>query len=56
LDNKRRKEQTRKQKQADKEARKQKRLAERPLSTEGSGETDPDLAGLVAGPQPPRED
>ncbi len=52
MDNKRRKEQTRKLKQQDKEARRVKRLAERPLNPELADGQDADLAGLFPGPQP----
>jgi len=52
LDNKRRKEQTRKQKQADKEARRVKRIAQRRLHPELAVGQDADLAELIPGPQP----
>jgi hypothetical protein len=52
LDNKRRKEQTRKQKQVDKEARRVKRAAERRMYPELAVGKDADLAGLIPGPQP----
>ena len=56
MDNKRRKEQSRKQKQQDKEARRQKRAAEKRPDSEVPPGEDPDLAGLVPGPQPPLTD
>lgn len=52
---KRQKEQLRDQKKKQKEERKQQRHAEAATKPTVDGE-DPDLAGLVPGPQPPRED
>ena len=52
---KRQKERARQERQKQKLERKTQRTAERrerPATTEG----DPDIAGIVAGPQPPRED
>ncbi len=51
MNEKRRKEQIRKQKQQDKEQRKARRLAEKKSNPEGS-RLDADLEGIVAGPQP----
>jgi hypothetical protein len=54
--NKRRKEQERRQWQEQKAARRQQRIEEarnRPAAEEGE---DPDIAGIVPGPQPPPED
>jgi len=52
---KRQKERARAEKQREKEARRQQRRTERTERPEGGGD-DPDLAGIVPGPQPPRED
>ena len=55
---KRRREQTRKQNQQDKEQRRLKRIAERKINPAAATDPatatdkDPDLAGLVPGPQP----
>lgn len=54
---KRQKEQARQEHKKEKAARKEERKrlkAERPPRQ--PGDEDPDLAGIVAGPQPPRED
>lgn len=53
---KRRKEEARKEWQKTKAERRAQRQAEK--EERGSGETgeDPDIAGIVPGPQPPRED
>jgi hypothetical protein len=52
LNEKRRKEQLRKQKQLDKQARRAKRAAERRMHPESPIDRDADLAELVPGPQP----
>jgi len=49
---KRRREQARKQKQQDKQQRGLKRIAERRINREAAADKDPDLAGLIPGPQP----
>jgi hypothetical protein len=56
MDNKRRKEQSRKQKQQDKEARRQKRASEKQADPALPPGQDPDLEGMVPGPQPPLTD
>jgi hypothetical protein len=53
VDNKRRKEQSRKQKQQEKEARKQRRASEKQADPARPAGEDPDLEGMVPGPQPP---
>ena len=53
---KRQKEMARAQKQKDKEARKEERQKERDTRpARQPGEVDPDIAGIVPGPQPPLE-
>ena len=56
MDNKRRKEQSRKQKQQEKEARRQKRVSEKLNDPALPPGQDPDLEGMVPGPQPPLND
>ena len=51
---KRRREQTRKQKQLEKQQRRVKRAAERRLHPEPAAGQEADLAGLIPGPQPGR--
>jgi hypothetical protein len=51
---KRRREQTRKQKQLEKQQRRVKRAAERRLHPEPAAAQEADLAGLIPGPQPGR--
>jgi len=57
---KRQKELARQQRRQDKLARRTQRTKERPegdpLSPPGPPAEDPDIAGIVPGPQPPRED
>ncbi|CAE6789973.1 conserved hypothetical protein [Nitrospira defluvii] len=50
---KRQREQTQRERRTQKEAHRLKRKTEGPKL---QGQDDPDLAGMVAGPQPPRED
>ena len=50
---KRHREQTRQERQQNKEARRAQRKIEKPVSTPLNGQEDPDLAGMVAGPQDP---
>ncbi len=52
---KRDKERQRQERQRDKDAKRQLRRDEKPSKDAGSGE-DPDLAGIVAGPQASRDD
>jgi hypothetical protein len=55
--NKRQKERNRQDKQREKEAMKQQRKQEKVPRAAGAEGEDPDLAGMVAGPQPiPEED
>lgn len=55
--NKRQKERNRQDKQREKEAMKQQRKQEKVPRAAGADGEDPDLAGMVAGPQPiPEED
>jgi hypothetical protein len=57
--NKRQKERQRQDKQREKEAKRQQRRhdkAQRPTSEGGGGDIDPDIAGIVPGPQPPAEE
>ena len=50
---KRHREQTRQERQQTKEARRAQRKTEKPVSASPDGQEDPDLAGMVAGPQDP---
>lgn len=50
---KRHREQTRHERQQNKEARRAQRKTEKPVSASPDGQEDPDLAGMVAGPQDP---
>ncbi len=52
---KRRKELARQEKQREKEAARTQRKREKDGQGSGSPEQDPDLAGIVPGPQPPQE-
>ena len=52
---KRQKELARQEKQREKEAKRKQRRESKPERTAVDGE-DPDIAGIVPGPQPPRED
>jgi hypothetical protein len=52
--NKRRKEEARKERQRNKELRRQERAAQKGERRTEDGE-DPDIAGIVPGPQPPLE-
>lgn len=54
--NKRLKEKARQEKQQDKAARRQQRKVERGNREPGSPDEDPDLAGIVPGPQPIAEE
>ena len=54
--NKRNREQARREKTKEKEEKRQQRATEKKLSPRGEGDEDPDLAGIVAGPQPIPED
>jgi hypothetical protein len=49
---KRRKEEARKQRQREKEARRAQRAAERETRAGAAPDEDPDIAGIVPGPQP----
>lgn len=53
---KRRKELARKEKQRQKEERRQQRERERAARPAGQGDEDPDIAGIIPGPQPRDED
>ena len=50
---KRHREQNRQERQQNKDARRAQRKAEKPVSAASDGQEDPDLAGMVAGPQDP---
>lgn len=50
---KRHREQTKHERQQNKDARRAQRKAEKPVSASSDGQEDPDLAGMVAGPQDP---
>jgi hypothetical protein len=50
---KRHREQTRQERQQTKEARRAQRKTEKPVSAHSNSQEDPDLAGMVAGPQDP---
>jgi len=52
--NKRRKEEARKERQRNKEARRVERAAQK-TERKTEGDEDPDIAGIVPGPQPPLE-
>jgi hypothetical protein len=54
--NKRLKERARQDKQREKEEKRQRRRQERTERPEGEAGVDPDIAGIVPGPQPIRED
>jgi hypothetical protein len=54
--NKRLKEKARQEKQQDKAEKRQQRKAERPPSAPGVAGEDPDIAGIVPGPQPVFDD
>ena len=49
---KRQKERARQDKQRDKLAKRQQRRAEKPTKEASEGDVDPDIAGIVPGPQP----
>ena len=53
---KRQKEKNRQDRQREKEQRREQRRQERANVTRPPGGEDPDIAGIVPGPQPPRED
>jgi hypothetical protein len=50
--NKRNREQAKREKQQEKAARRQARAADRQTPRVGIGDEDPDIAGIVPGPQP----
>ena len=50
---KRHREQTRQARQQNKDARRAQRKTEKSVSAHSDGQEDPDLAGMVAGPQDP---
>ncbi len=54
--NKRQKERQRQDKQREKEAKRQQRRAEKAQRPESAEGVDPDIAGIVPGPQPPPEE
>jgi hypothetical protein len=54
--NKRQKEKNRQDKQRDKEVRRRQRRDDRQQRPPSEGDVDPDIAGIVPGPQPPPED
>ena len=54
--NKKQKERQRQDKQREKEAKRQQRRAEKAQRPAGADGVDPDIAGIVPGPQPPTED
>jgi hypothetical protein len=54
--NKRNREQAKREKRQEKEARRAARARERQSRTDAPGGQDPDLAGIVPGPQPRSED
>ncbi len=54
--NKRNREQARRERQQDKETRRQQRAEEKRNRQPTADGEDPDLAGIVPGPQPPLED
>jgi len=53
---KRQREKNRQDRQRDKEKRREQRRQERANPSRPTGGEDPDIAGIVPGPQPPRED
>jgi len=53
--NKRRKEEARRERQRNKAQRRAERAAQKPIRDTDSNE-DPDIAGIVPGPQPPLQD
>ena len=53
---KRQKEKNRQDKRREKEARRLQRKQERENRPTASGDEDPDIAGIIPGPQPPQED
>jgi hypothetical protein len=53
---KRQKEKNRQDRQREKEKRREERRHERANQARPVGDEDPDIAGIVPGPQPPRED
>lgn len=54
--NKKQKERQRQDKQREKEAKRQQRRAEKGQRPAGADGVDPDIAGIVPGPQPPIEE
>jgi hypothetical protein len=54
--NKRQKEKNRQDKQREKDAKRKQRRDDRANRPEGEQGLDPDIAGIVPGPQPPAED
>lgn len=50
---KRHREQTKHERQQNKDARRAQRKTEKPVSAPLQGQDDPDLAGMIAGPQDP---
>ena len=54
--NKRQKERDRQEKQKDKQAKRQERAAEKAARPAGQEGEDPDIAGIVPGPQPRNDD
>ena len=54
--NKRQKERDRQEKQKDKQAKRQERAAEKAARPAGEEGEDPDIAGIVPGPQPRPDD
>ena len=53
---KRQKEKNRQDKRREKEARRLQRKQDRENRPAASGDEDPDIAGIIPGPQPPQED
>jgi hypothetical protein len=54
--NKRNREQAKREKQQEKAAKRAARAADKQNRGDSAGEEDPDIAGIVPGPQPPLED
>lgn len=54
--NKRNREQAKREKQQEKAAKRAQRAADRANRSANDDGEDPDIAGIVPGPQPPRED
>ena len=54
--NKRQKERTRQEKQREKEEKRKQRKAEKTVKGPNDEGVDPDIAGIVPGPQPPAEE